>query len=176
MSLLHLPWLELSLLITLFGAVWVGRVRNPDVARQHSVFFKGLALISAVGAWQDFATLHVFEAHDRFDVLSSLMGSESFVIDELSAPLLPLAALLHLATAIATLRTKVKRISFSGSLMAEAILRQAQRPVSYPRHNGLPTCPYQLPELTTGKVEELSGRRPRDVGRTRPAEVGRKRH
>lgn len=122
MSVLHLPWLELCILLPLSGALWVGRTRDADRARRHSVVLKTLILLCAVGAWQDFESLHAFEAHDRFDVVSRFCGNDALVIDELSAPLLALAALLHLATAVATLRTKVQRFSFSASLFGEAIL------------------------------------------------------
>jgi NADH-quinone oxidoreductase subunit M len=45
-----------------------------------------------------------------------------FVVDELSAPLLPLTALLYLMTALSTLKTKVNRFSFGWTLFSEAIL------------------------------------------------------
>jgi NADH-quinone oxidoreductase subunit M len=122
MSQLHLPWLELSVLIALGGAVCVGRIRQSERARRCSVLIKGAILLCAVGAWLDFSTTQGFEAHDRWDFASRLAGSEVLVVDELSAPLLPLAALVYLATAVATLGAKVKRFSFSGSLAAEAIL------------------------------------------------------
>src|SRR5690606_48393 len=63
-----------------------------------------------------------FEAHDAFDYVSPYLGRDFLLIDQLSAPLLPLAALLYLTTAVATLRTKVKRFSFAGTLVAESIL------------------------------------------------------
>jgi NADH-quinone oxidoreductase subunit M len=119
---LHLPWLDLAILTPLGGAAWVCRLRNPDTARRHSLIFCGLAMLAAIGAWQDFRTLHTFEAHDRWDLWSYLSGSEVFVIDELSAPLLPLASLLYLLTHLATLRTKIRRYSFAWSLVAESIL------------------------------------------------------
>lgn len=122
MSELHLPWLELAVLIPIVGAIWVGRLRDPDMARKSSIFFSGLALACTVGAWQDFWTLQTFEAHGRWDILQRIFGGEVFVIDELSAPLLPLAGLLYLLTFLATLRTKVRRFSFSWSLAREAVL------------------------------------------------------
>lgn len=122
MSLLHLPWLELSIAIALAGAGAVARMRDSESARRHSVLIKGLILVCTSGAWLDFGLLHVFAAHDRWDVLSSIFGRDVFSIDELSAPLLPLTALLYLATAVATLRTKMRRYSFAGSLVAEGIL------------------------------------------------------
>jgi NADH-quinone oxidoreductase subunit M len=121
-SELHLPWLEFAIVTALLGAVWVGRLRESEQAQRASVVFKSLVLLCTAGAWLDFIGLHTFEAHDRWNLLSDYLGSDALVIDELSAPLLPLAALLHLATAVATMRTKAKRYSFAGSLAAEAIL------------------------------------------------------
>jgi NADH-quinone oxidoreductase subunit M len=119
---LHLPWLELTILIPLAGALWVSRLRDPEKAQAHCVVFGALTLLCAVGAWQDFNTLHAFEAHDRWDLIAGVFGEDFFVIDELSAPLIPLGALLYLMVAIATLRTKVRRFSFSWTLISESIL------------------------------------------------------
>jgi NADH-quinone oxidoreductase subunit M len=47
--------------------------------------------------------------------------SQALVVDELSAPLLPLVALLHFLTALATARTKMARFSFAWMLVGEAV-------------------------------------------------------
>ncbi|MGA7306779.1 MAG: proton-conducting transporter membrane subunit, partial [Rhodothermales bacterium] len=119
---LHLPWLELSVLTPLLGAMGVGFLRNREVAWTTCVVICTLTLVFAVGEWIDFGTVHAFEAHDHWDVLSTLFHRDVFVVDELSAPLLPLAALLFLMTVLATLRTKVSRFSFGWTLTSEAIL------------------------------------------------------
>lgn len=122
MTELHLPWLELSLLLPLLGALQVWRLRDPETARKVCVAVCGLTLGCAVGAWFDFYTLGVVEAHDRWDLPARLLHHDVLVVDELSAPLLPLAALLYLLTAVVTLRTKVRRFSFAGMLVSEALL------------------------------------------------------
>lgn len=122
MTELHLPWLELSILIPLIGALWVARQRTPATARTHSVIVCGLTLLCAAGEWIDFATLNTFEAHDHWDIIEFLFHRDVFVIDELSAPLLPLGALLYLMTVLSTLRTKMNRFSFGWTLVAESIL------------------------------------------------------
>ena len=119
---LHLPWLELAILAPLVGAAWVARLSDPEQARRASLAFSGVALVCAVGAWLDFGTLHTFEAHDHWSFCSSLFGVDPFVIDELSAPLLPMAALISFVTLLATLRTKVRRFSFGLNLVSETIL------------------------------------------------------
>lgn len=121
MTELHLPWLEISILIPLVGAIWVGRLRDPEAARRCTLVVACLALAGTVGAWLDFGTLHTFQAQDRWDFAARTLG-DVLVIDELSGPLLPLAALLYLLTTVATSRTKVRRFSFAWTLVSEAIL------------------------------------------------------
>lgn len=122
MSELHLPWLEIAILLPLLGTALVGRERNPDRARRLCLVCSGATLLFTLGAWWDFAALHTFEAHDRWDLVEWLIHVDLFVIDELAAPLLPLIALLHFLTALATLRTKARRFSFGGMLVSESIL------------------------------------------------------
>lgn len=121
MSDLHFPWLELSILIPLIGAAVVNRLRDPVQARTWSVVASGLTLISAFAAWEDFGLLNAKEADDAWHLLRGLFGREVFVIDQLSAPLLPLTALLYTLTIFTTLRTKIRRFSFPWTLVSEAI-------------------------------------------------------
>ncbi len=122
MSELHLPWLELAVLIPFIGGLWVSTLRNRNVARTHCIIICAVAFACAVGEWIDFNTLHTFEAHDHWDLLASVFHRDVFVIDELSAPLLPLGAMLYLMTVMTTLRTKVNRFSFGWTLFSESIL------------------------------------------------------
>src|SRR5215217_3232892 len=119
---LRLPWLELAVLLPAIGAVRVKLTREPDAARRQSLIASGLALACAVGAWCDFGALHLLEARDRWGLSARLFRGDVLVIDELSAPLLPLAALIYFLTNMATLRTKVREFSFARSLGSEAIL------------------------------------------------------
>jgi NADH-quinone oxidoreductase subunit M len=119
---LHFPWLEITVLLPLFGAFWTHASHEPIGSRRRALIASGLTLIAAVGSWIDFLTLRSFEAHDRWDALAWLTRAELLTIDELSAPLLPLAALLVFLTNLATLRTKVRRFSFSWTLLSESIL------------------------------------------------------
>lgn len=122
MQELHLPWLELSVLLPLLGAICVSLIRNRDRARTVSIIACCVTLVCAAGEWIDFGTLGTFEAHDHWDVLQSIFHQDVFVIDELSAPLLPLASLLYLTTVMTTLRTKVNRFSFGWTLFSESVL------------------------------------------------------
>ncbi|MCE9605862.1 MAG: oxidoreductase [Planctomycetia bacterium] len=130
MKELHFPFIECAILVPLLGALFVARMKNPFEARKWSVVFTGIAFCCAVGAWQDFGWLQAaqaagqeaIDAEDRWHVMTEIFGREIFVIDQLSAPLLPLAALLYFLTTFATLRTKIRRFSFSWMLVGEAIL------------------------------------------------------
>ncbi len=119
---LHLPWLEIAILLPLIGSLIVRFPKDREKARRISVGFAFLTLLAAVGEFADFLRLGQFEAHDHWDIVASFMHQNVLVIDELSAPLFPLAALLYLLTIYSTLKTKVTRFSMSGTLISEAIL------------------------------------------------------
>ncbi len=122
MAELHFPWMELAILIPLVGSIVIHWVRDGELARRATIAICTATLITATGEWIDFTSLHQFEAHDHWDLFTTLFHQETFVVDELSAPLLPLAALIHLVIALSTLRTKLGRFSFSWMLFSEAIL------------------------------------------------------
>lgn len=115
---LHLPWLELTIITPLIGALLICRQRDPELAHKRALVVTGVTLALALGAWEDFNTLHTFEAHDHWDVVSPILGGGAVVIDELSAPLLPLAALLYFLMTLSTLRTKVRRFPFAWTLVS----------------------------------------------------------
>ncbi len=122
MSELHFPWLELSIVTPLIGTLVIYFVGERERARWIATFFCLLAFGFATGEYVDFVSLHSFEAHDHWDLITFLFHQDVFVVDELSAPLLPLTALVFLVTVLSTLRTKVQRFSFSLTLVSEAIL------------------------------------------------------
>lgn len=119
---LRFPWLTLSVLLPVAGAVWVRFTREPDSARRQSLVASGLALACALAAWLDFGALGSIEARDRWDPLGRIFHRDLLVVDELSAPKLSLVALIYFLTTLATLRTKVREFSFTRSLGSEAIL------------------------------------------------------
>jgi NADH-quinone oxidoreductase subunit M len=122
MSTIHFPWLELAVLLPLLGCLWVRRVRDPDIARRHSLIVSGLALLGTLCALADRARVARVSSPGLWDIFARLSNGSPFAIDALNAPLLPLAALLYLLTVLGTLRTKWRRFSFPGLLVAEAIL------------------------------------------------------
>ncbi len=119
---LHLPWLALTVLTPLLGAIFISRIRNWEIAQKVCVAVCGLTLAWSVGAYIDFTLLQSFEAYDKWNLAEGVISSDAIVIDALSAPLLPLAALLYLITVGSTLRTKMSRIYFTWTLLAESVL------------------------------------------------------
>ncbi|MFO0946766.1 MAG: proton-conducting transporter membrane subunit [Planctomycetota bacterium] len=122
MKELHLPWLELAIFSPLLGAILVGRLRDPHRARIWCMVFTGISFLCSAGAWQDFQFLHATQAEDHWHWMGSIFGRELFVIDQVSAPLLPMTALLYFLTALATLRTTVRKFSFAWTLLAESMV------------------------------------------------------
>jgi NADH-quinone oxidoreductase subunit M len=121
MTELHFPWLEACILIPLIGGICVGQLRDAELARKWCVMLCAGAFAMTVGAWLDFYLLHANQADDRWHLMTSLVGRELFVVDQLSAPLLPLVTLLYVLTAMSTLRTKLRRFSFAWMLVSESI-------------------------------------------------------
>jgi len=119
---LHFPWLETAILVPLIGSLVVRFPKDREKALQISVGFALVTLMAAIGEWFDFVRLGQFEAHDHWDLVAAFMHQNVLVVDELSAPLFPLAALLYLLTIYSTLKTKLSRFSMSGTLLSEAIL------------------------------------------------------
>jgi NADH-quinone oxidoreductase subunit M len=119
---LDVPWLEVAVLLPLAGCFWVRRLRDPDMARRHSLVIAGLALACTLAAHVQFDMSTKNVSHVRWNVLAWIGGETPFAIDTLNAPLLPLACLLYLLTFLGTLRTKWRRFSFPGALASFAIL------------------------------------------------------
>ena len=107
-DLLALPWLEVCVLLPLVGALVVGWVRDPDVAGRWTVGFTAATLACSVMPWLALES-------------NGPAGGRVFAVDELSAPVLPLVALLHFLTVLATAKVKRNRMSLGGHLLAEGL-------------------------------------------------------
>jgi NADH-quinone oxidoreductase subunit M len=117
MNELHFPWLEIAVGLPLLGSLWVRQLRDREAARRHCVAILAVTFVMTVGAWIDFTAQRIPAAQDSW---THSLGPEILEIDELNAPLMPLASLLFLLKAIATLRTKVRRVSFDWSMIRES--------------------------------------------------------
>lgn len=118
---LHFPYLELTILLPAFCCVFVILASNSQIARVRCLWISGATLAAATASWFDFATLQVFEAHDDWSLVELITGRELIVIDEFSAPLLPLTALGFFLTLLATVGHKTKNFSYSWALVAESL-------------------------------------------------------
>lgn len=122
MSELHFPWLECSLIVPLLGALWTRLAIDSRSARLRALVTTAVTLLLTLGEWRDFVSLHTFEAHDRWDAFAWLMHWDVLVVDELSAPLIPMLAGLFFLIVLATLSHKRDRFSFGSTLIQESIL------------------------------------------------------
>ena len=122
MSELHFPWLELAILLPTLGSLVTTITKTQRYCRSLAIVFASLSLLACVGAWLDLGLIHQFQAVDRWDIGRMLTGQSFFVIDELSGPLLPLAAFMVLLIVATTQSTKTKRFSYGSTLMSAAIL------------------------------------------------------
>jgi NADH-quinone oxidoreductase subunit M len=121
-NLLDLPWLEISVALCLSGALCVSQQRDPTRASRWGLAFTGTILGCTIMAWLAFVLPP--DPGADLSVQPYLFGKKYLALDQLSAPLVPIVALLHFLTALATARTKMRRFSFAWSLAAEAV-RQA---------------------------------------------------
>src|SRR5262245_58751843 len=121
MTLFTLPWLELSVGVPLVGGLCVAWVRDPAAALRWCLVFTGLTLVCTVLVLVGQATGECPTGASPWDVEELIFGERFLEVDTLSAPLLPLLALLHLLTGLATARTKMARFSFAWMLGGESL-------------------------------------------------------
>jgi NADH-quinone oxidoreductase subunit M len=115
MSMWELPWMELSIVAALSGAIVA--LLNRNVARSFAcgVCSTLLVLVCAALAWAAHA-LHGISIPAR-----PLFGEPLQTVDGLSAPIAAITALLYFLTTLATGRTKMRQFSITWSLVSEAI-------------------------------------------------------
>ncbi|HZU35947.1 MAG TPA: proton-conducting transporter membrane subunit, partial [Gemmataceae bacterium] len=107
------------------GAGLSSRLCEPAAVRRWAVACCGLTTAIGLAAWQDFASLDVARAADFGNLPRWLTGHDLLVLDWVSAPLLPLTALLYLLTIMATSGSKVARFPFRRTLICQAVVLTA---------------------------------------------------
>jgi NADH-quinone oxidoreductase subunit M len=122
LSELHFPWIECSILVPLLGALWLQCRDNGERALRDTVAVCLVTLLLTIGELIDFTLVGAFEAHDHWPFLSWIFPPDIFVIDELSAFQLPLAALIFMVIVLSTLRTKAPRFSLELALVSESLV------------------------------------------------------
>jgi NADH-quinone oxidoreductase subunit M len=121
MNLLYLPWLELAIAVSLVGALSVGLMQDPYRAARWGVAFTATAFACTFLAWLSFYLGVTPALLETWSPQVALFGRRLFSLDEFSAPLVPVVALLHFLTGLATARTRMRQFSFAWSLASETV-------------------------------------------------------
>ena len=122
MAELHFPWLELAILLPLVGGILVARRRDAEAARRWTIAIMGFTLLLTLGTCADFLLLGQPDAAGPWALVDAGQEIRGASIDGLSAPLLPLSALLYFLLAFATLRAKIKQVPFAWTLISLSLL------------------------------------------------------
>lgn len=117
MNVFDLHWVEIAVGTPLVGALAVRFARGTEAAWRLALAVSALSLLAGAMAWVGLL-LHE-PLPDGVSVAAC--GRQLLAVDRLSAPLLPLAALLHLLTVLTTARVKMNRMSFTGHMAGAAI-------------------------------------------------------
>lgn len=115
MNILAWPWIELTLLVPLLGALAVQFVSEIESKARVCLVAMGGALICSLIPWA-----LVSAGAQRYDGMLEYQGRSVFSVDGLSAPLLSATAILYFLVVLSTARTKLRRMSFGWSLIGEA--------------------------------------------------------
>src|SRR5262245_29148595 len=116
MMIAPVTWLAIAILVALAGAFTAGRLRDPWRAARCGLAFSAGTLAATLAAS---AAFYLHTPAQK----SSVWGARGMIlaVDDLNALLLPLVALLHFLTALATPRTRIRQFSATWSLVTEAI-------------------------------------------------------
>jgi len=118
---LPIPWLEAAIVIALGGGLCLSLLRDPIRAWRLGVGFMGAVFVCTLVACLDFYYGNPTPSLTGGGEEGFFFGKKLLGIDEINAPLLPVVALVHFLTALATGRTKMRRFSLSWSLVSVAI-------------------------------------------------------
>lgn len=121
MTPFDLPWLEGAILVPLAGAAWVSIADRPAVAHRRAVALAGLVLLISIGEAINYALLDSFAVAGLQGLGSPSFPQARLYVDGLSAPLLPLIALIYGVTFLATPREKTRRFTFAAALVSESV-------------------------------------------------------
>ena len=83
MTALHLPWLEIAILLALLGAVGVSHVRDPQRVARLGTAFTGVTFLCTVLAWAAFALGVTPASGVAWGVQTYLGGPQLFGLDDL---------------------------------------------------------------------------------------------
>lgn len=121
MNIYSVSWLELTVLVPLAGAVAVALCRTDATRRRWGIAITGAALGCSLLAWIGHETGASPGGSAAWELFTRAFGFRLFALDGLSAPLLPLVALLHFLTVLATTGSNHTRWSVPLLLAGEAV-------------------------------------------------------
>lgn len=121
MNIYDLSWLELSILAPCAGAVVSWWYQRSAAGSRLGLAFTAATLLCSLLACAGFESGFNPGGAAPYELLPRLTGQRLLAIDELSAPLLPLVALLHFLIVLATAGTKLAQISYPMLLFTEAV-------------------------------------------------------
>jgi NADH-quinone oxidoreductase subunit M len=121
MNLFSLPWLEIAIVVAMIGSPIVSRFRDPNLAFRWGLFFTATAFGCVLLACWSYYTGTPARTVAHWTDQQWLFGRQLIALDDLSAALVPAAALLHLLSVLSTARAHMRRYSFAWSLAAMSI-------------------------------------------------------
>lgn len=122
MRLDSVPWLDLLILTPLAGAVATLLIKQRETAHRVQIGTSVTTMVLATLAWLTSGSATSLADHGPASLLDKWVSPNALILDELSAPLVPLSALIYLVIALATVRTKYRAVSFPVSLVLEAVM------------------------------------------------------
>lgn len=118
MNIFLLPWTELTILLPLAGGLIVTAIRDTKTAGYWTLGTMALTLVACLMALLGFYSP---SGGAEFHICDQLFQRKLFHLDQFSAPLPSMVAILHLLTVLATSRVKRNRMSFAGHLFGESV-------------------------------------------------------
>jgi len=121
MNLHAVPWLELGLISPVLGAALAARCRDARAGWRIAFSSSGAAFACSLLAWAGHIALAARGEPSPPGVIDRLSGVRIFGLDEMTGPLLPFVALLHLLIVAGTTGGKAARLSFGSLLALESV-------------------------------------------------------
>ena len=76
MNVLALPWLDVSILVALIGAIWVSRQRDPISAYRSGLILTGIAFFCTFMAWLAYRLGTPVSEYMRWSIQTPLFGRQ----------------------------------------------------------------------------------------------------
>jgi NADH-quinone oxidoreductase subunit M len=118
----ELPFTLIAIGIACVGSIWLGMIRSAPWLRQATIGAVLSILVLSCASWWQW---HEAPGVTDWDHQPFSNWYDLFMVDALTAPLLPLMSLLYALVLVATPPTKASRISYAGVLFSLGVLLAA---------------------------------------------------